>query len=106
MPANIIKLKMEIEMDIKYKIVPKFIFRDVENEGVVLLPETDTLYALSESAKIVWKEMMNNENSITYSQIVKLLSDNYDAELNVIKQDADSFVSKMLENKLFEVIKF
>ena len=50
--------------------------------------------------------MMNNENSITYSQIVKLLSDNYDAELNVIKQDADSFVSKMLENKLFEVIKF
>lgn len=93
-------------MDIKYKIVPKFIFRDVENEGVVLLPETDTLYALSESAKIVWKEMMNNENSITYSQIVKLLSDNYDAELNVIKQDADSFVSKMLENKLFEVIKF
>ena len=106
MPANIIKLKMEIEMDIKYKFVPKFIFRDVENEGVVLLPETDTLYALSESAKIVWKEMMNNENSITYSQIVKLLSDNYDAELNVIKQDADSFVSKMLENKLFEVIKF
>ena len=93
-------------MDIKYRIVPKFIFRDVENEGVILLPETDVLYALSESAKIVWKEMINNDNSITYSGIINLLSEHYDAEFSVIKQDADSFVSKMIENKLFEVTGF
>ena len=93
-------------MDIKYRIVPKFIFRDVENEGVILLPEMDALYALSESAKIVWKEMINNDNSITYSGIINLLSEHYDAEFSVIKQDADSFVSKMIENKLFEVTGF
>ena len=91
-------------MEIKYKIMPKFIFRDVENEGVVLLPETDTLFALSESAKLVWKEMITNDNSITYSRIINLLAENYDVELDVLKQDANSFIVKMLDNKLFEVI--
>ena len=92
-------------MDIKYKIVPKFVFRDVEEEGVILLPETDTLYVLSESAKLVWKEMISNDNSITHSHIVCILSEYYDGDAREIKQDVDTFVSKMIESKLFEVIK-
>lgn len=91
-------------MDIKYRIVPKFIFRDVEDEGVILLPETDTLYALSESAKLIWKEMINNHNSITHSRIISILFEHYEGEVVEIKQDVDIFVAKMIENKLFEVI--
>lgn len=92
-------------MDIKYRIVPKFIFRDVEDEGVILLPETDTLYALNESAKLVWKEMISNDNSITYSRIMSILSEHYEGEVMEIKRDVDAFISKMIESKLFEVIK-
>lgn len=96
---------LEVEMEVMYKIVPKYVFRDVEDEGVVLLPETDTLFALSESAKLVWKAMISNNNSITYSEMLHLLVKEYDAEVSVIKQDVDSFIAKMIDNKLFEVVK-
>ena len=92
-------------MDIKYRIVPKFIFREVEDEGVILLPETDTLYALSESAKLVWKEMICNDDCITYSRIMSILSEYYEGDVTEIKRDVDAFISKMIECKLFEVIK-
>ena len=91
-------------MDIKYRIRPKFIFRDVEEEGVVLLPESDPLYALSESAKLVWKEMTANDNSITYSRIIDVLSEHYEGDDNEIKEDAKLFILKMIENQLFEVV--
>lgn len=91
-------------MDTKYRIAPKFIFRDVEDEAVVLLPETDTLFALSASAKILWKEMMNNENSMTYSKMLKTLMDYYDVSLSDAEQDTKAFISKMVNYKIFEVI--
>lgn len=91
-------------METKYRIVPKFILRDIENEGVILLPQTDTLYALSESAKLIWREMIKNDNSLTYSQIINVLSEHYEGEISEIKKDVNEFISKMIENKLFEVI--
>lgn len=93
-------------MDVKYKIVPKFIFRDVEDEGIILLPETDTLYALSESAKLIWKEMIADNNCITYSHMLHILSKYYEGEATEIKRDVDAFVSKMIKFELFKVVEF
>lgn len=41
--------------------------------------------------------MGGKNNSITYSGILNLLSEHYDAEFSVIKQDVDLFISTQIE---------
>lgn len=91
-------------MEKTYRIIPKHFLRNVENEGVLLVPDTDALFALSESAMLIWQEMLNNGGTITKSKMMMRLKENYEVDDATLTIDIDGFIQTMIKENLVEEI--
>ncbi len=84
----------------KVKRSDKAICRMIDNEVVILLPETGVLHALGGCGNRIWDLI---EKEISVSEIVNSICDEYEVEPETARVDIIEFVKKLEALKLAEI---
>lgn len=79
-------------IDRKYKVADDILFRQVENEAILLHIPSGTYYSLSETSIIFWQSLSNSE-PLT-SAIDKIVAE-YEVERDRILEDLQSFLQDL-----------
>ncbi len=85
----------------KVKRSDKAIWRVIDGEVVVLLPDEDMLYALKGCGSRVW-ELIEGETAI--SEIVRTICTEYEVEPQKAREEITEFVNKVAAMKLVEIV--
>lgn len=89
------------------KIVKSFILREIAGE-CILVPtgatsqEFNGMITLSETAKVIWE---NLEKVDSFEEMVKKITDEFEVEEVVAKQDAMQFIAELIQNGFVETTK-
>lgn len=86
---------------IKVKRSDEAVWRSIDGEVVVLIPEDFMLHALTGCGSRVW-ELIENETTI--QEIVSRVCDEYDVEPPRASEEINEFVHKLESMKLVEVV--
>ena len=77
------------------------VWRVIDGEIVVLIPQEVELHALTGCGGRVWELI---EGEIAISEIVKRISAEYEVEPQKAREDITAFVHKLEQKKLLEII--
>ncbi|MEE1066377.1 MAG: PqqD family protein [Acutalibacteraceae bacterium] len=82
-----------------YKLKDGFIVRKIGDQIMAVPVGTRTsdmhgMIVLSESAELLWGAL---EKGATIDELVQILTDNYEVDACVARQDAESFLTKLKE---------
>lgn len=77
-----------------FKVVEDILFRQVQNEAVLLHISTGMYYALNETSIIAWEVLCNQQ---PLSCAIKKIIAEYDVEYAQILSDLQSFLQDLLE---------
>ncbi|MED0904289.1 PqqD family protein [Bacillus cereus] len=86
-------------MNITYVKKDSVVFTEVDGEAVLLDTKAGTYFGLDEMGSFVWRQI---ENKLNADEIIELVKNNYQidsSQLETVKNDIGSFLSK-LEEKL------
>ena len=91
---------MRTNIDMKIKRSDNTIWRVVDGEVVILLPDGHMLYALKGCGSRVW-ELIEEEKSI--SEIARKICDEYEVEPERASEDITEFINELAEMKLVDI---
>ncbi len=92
---------MNISSTMKVKPCDNAIWRVIDGEVVVLLPDGGMLHALTGCGSRVWELI---KEGMTIPEIVEKICDEYEVELERARDDVDEFINKLAELKLVEIV--
>ncbi|OGO23193.1 MAG: hypothetical protein A2144_11215 [Chloroflexi bacterium RBG_16_50_9] len=92
---------MDSNNDMKIKRSDLAVWRVVDGEVVILLPEEAALHALTGCGTRVW-ELIEKETAI--SEIVERICAEYEVEPQQANEDITEFVHKLAEMKLVDTV--
>ena len=77
------------------------VWRVIDDEIVVLVPEGAMVHALTGCGSRVW-ELIEGETTI--SEIIQRICDEYDVEAQRAEEEITQFICSLLDNKLVEIV--
>ena len=84
------------------KKIKEFILREIADE-YILIPTGSTteefngIINLSETGAFIWNHI---EEANTFEELIKMITSEYEVDINVAAQDAYEFINHMLANQL------
>ena len=89
---------LEIEQVIlnkkKFDLAEEVLYREVENEAILLHIPTGTYYGLSETSILFWKALQEKQ---PLKPVVEQIIQEYDVERAQVMQDLQTFLEDLLE---------
>jgi hypothetical protein len=79
----------------KYQVNDDILFRQVENEGILLHIPSRTYYSLSETSIMFWQALSNSQ---PLTPIIEQIIEEYDLEESLVIQDLKSFLQDLLDS--------
>ncbi|HYW34859.1 MAG TPA: PqqD family protein [Balneolaceae bacterium] len=76
-----------------YEQNPEIIETDLEDELILLDPETQEMFSLNETGRMVWNELPTS--SIT--ELVALIKNKFDVSSEIAEQDVNDLISNLSE---------
>lgn len=84
----------------KIKCSEKAVWRVIDGDVVVLLPEEGMLHALGGCGSRIWELI---EKGISIQEIVDNICDEYDVESDRVRKDVTEFIDSLQAMKLVEI---
>jgi len=81
----------------KYSRSEDYVFNEVDGEMVMMNIETGAYASLNETGKSIWNLL---EEPKSVEELLPLLLEEYDIPEATAKQDLDTFVAKLVEQKI------
>lgn len=86
---------------IKIKVKPDVLLEELENEAVLLCITNEHYFGLDEVGLKFWTLLDEHKNS---NLVVQALLVEYDIDENTAKQDLESFIKKLEQANLVEIV--
>ena len=77
------------------------VWRIIDDEVVILIPEEATLHALKGCGNRVW-QLIETETDV--SEITKVICNEFEVEPNLAKSEITDFIKKLEDLKLIEIV--
>ena len=81
-------------IDTSYMVANDILFREVENEGILLHIASGTYYSLSETSVLFWQALSTQQ---PLEPVVNAIASEYDVTKEVIVADLESFLKDLSE---------
>ncbi len=94
-------MSMTDDNSIRVKRNEAAVWRVIDGEVVVLLPETDSLHALGGCGDRIWELL---ENETTVASIVDVICEEYEVEPETARKDITKFIQRLKNLNLAEII--
>jgi hypothetical protein len=79
-------------MSPKFKVAEDILFRQVENEGILMHIPSGTYYSLSETSILFWEALSQQE---TLEIIIDKITDEYNVERSQVISDLEVFIEDL-----------
>ena len=76
----------------KYKVAEDILFRQVEDEGILMHVSSGTYYSLSETSILFWQALSNSKSLIP---VVELITNEYEVKRDRVLEDLQSFLQDL-----------
>lgn len=91
---------MNIDFQSRVTIRPNVLFREIENESVLLNIETEYYFGLDEVGTQMWNTLVS---SMSLQEAYDTLLELYDIDANQLKQDLLELITQLVNNQLIEI---
>lgn len=81
----------------RYEVAEDIMFRQIEDEGILLHISSGTYYNLSETSIVFWQALVDSE---PLNLVIEKMINEYEVEREVILQDLQIFLQDLLQNKI------
>jgi hypothetical protein len=85
-------IEENIPIDRQFKIVEDVLFRQVENEGILMHIPSGTYYSLNETSILFWEAIVQQQ---ALEPIVDKIMDEYDVDRNQLLTDLQAFIKDL-----------
>jgi hypothetical protein len=92
MNARTIRNIEEIDAGEKYQIAEDILFRQIENEAILLHITSGTYYSLSETSILFWQALSQSKPLIP---VVEQITNEYEVDRSRVLQDLQSFLQNL-----------
>jgi hypothetical protein len=81
----------------QYKILPKVIYRKIDNEYYVLEPDTNTFINFNEVGNFIFEKIAQG---LDEKKILEEMVENFDTDKETAREDLDDFIKELLQLKI------
>jgi hypothetical protein len=78
---------------IQYRVAKDILFRQVENEGILLHIPNGTYYSLSETGMLFWEALSKSQSLVP---VIEQVSNEYEVELDILLEDLQNLLQDLL----------
>jgi Coenzyme PQQ synthesis protein D (PqqD) len=78
---------------IQYRVAEDILFRQVENEGILLHIPNGTYYSLSETSILFWEALSKSQSLVP---VIEQISNEYEVELDILLEDLQNLLQDLL----------
>jgi hypothetical protein len=89
---NNLDIKENIPVDRQFKVVEDVLFRQVENEGILMHISSGTYYSLNEISILFWEAISQQQ---ALEPVVKKITDEYDVDRSQVLRDLQALLKDL-----------